>query len=330
MRDEHILAALFGEPWAILPAKLRAMQEVAIRHLRSERITAEAIDAIVAAAARPRPVSGGAVAVIPVFGVIAQRMNLMSAFSGGTSTEALGRQIQQAVSDPDVSAIVLNVDSPGGSVFGVAELADALFQARGQKPIVAVANSLMASAAYWIASQADEIVATPGGQAGSIGVIAMHEDWSKAEEQEGVGVTLVTAGKHKGEMHPHAPLSDEDRAALQAGVDSYYAMFVKAVARGRGVQAAAVRSGYGEGRVLGAVEAKAAGLVDRIATLDETIARLAGGGRRSGARAEDEAVTVTLAVEETEIAAAVEAPAFDPARLARMKLALDLVEMGDH
>jgi signal peptide peptidase SppA len=225
------------------------------------------------------------VAVIPVYGVISQRMNLFQEISGGTSAELIARDIRAAANDPEVSAILLDVDSPGGSVYGIAELGDVIYQARQQKPVVAIANSLMASAAYWIGSQASEVVVTPGGEAGSIGVITAHEDYSPLiEDRKLPAVELIYAGQYKAEGNPYQPLDDEARAAIQARVDEYYAMFVDAVARGRGVPAQAVREGFGQGRVLGAQGAVDAGLVDRIATFDDVLGELvqSGGGAEAG------------------------------------------------
>ena len=234
----------------------------------------------------------GRVAVIPVHGVIAHRIGSMDDTSGGTSTERIAAMIRQVGSDESIGTIVYDINTPGGTIPGVQELAAEMFALRGTKHQVAVANSLIASAGYWLASQADEIVSIPSGQVGSIGVFTAHQDLSEALKRQGISVTLISAGKHKVEGNPFEPLSDEARAVIQGRVDAAYAQFVKDVARGRGVTPAAVRSGYGEGRALSAVDAKAAGLIDGIATMEETLARVSAGrpassGRR-GMRAEDE------------------------------------------
>jgi capsid assembly protease len=271
---EHVIRAATRFPWAIMP-------EVAsdIAAILSDKVAGVSAppDVLAAyAAATPRPISGsGGIAVLPLYGVISQKASMMTQYSGGTSTEQFGQAFRRAMADPNVSAIVIDVDSPGGSVFGVAELADEIRAARGQKPIVAVANSLMASAAYWIASQANEIVGTPSGQVGSVGVVAMHVDQTAANEREGMKPTIITAGKYKAEGSPHTPLSAEARDFMQEQVDSYYGMFTGAVAAGRGVSQKRVESAYGEGRVLGTQAAKQAGMIDRVETLDDTLARLA-------------------------------------------------------
>jgi ClpP class serine protease len=122
-------------------------------------------------------------------------------------------------------------------VDGVEELSSEVYQSRGKKKMIAVANAMAASAAYWIASAADELVVTPSGQIGSIGVFAAHEDISKAAEMQGVKVSLISAGKYKTEGNPFEPLSSEARAAMQRDVDVFGEMFTAAVARNRGAGA---------------------------------------------------------------------------------------------
>jgi ClpP class serine protease len=142
----------------------------------------------------------------------------------------------------------------------------------------------MNSAAYWICSAADEIVATPSADVGSIGVFTMHTDTSGAEEKAGIKRTVISAGKYKGEAAPGVPLTDDAQAALQARVSECYAMFAGDVAKHRGVTLAAVKAGYGEGRSISAKQALAAGMIDRIATLEDVIGDLSGAmPRRLGA-----------------------------------------------
>lgn len=222
-----------------------------------------------------RPVAVGQVAVIQILGFIDQRY--------WASTTAIGQLIDQLVLDPAIKAIVLEIDSPGGTLYGVPELAAKLLAAREQKKIVAIANSLMASAAYWIGTAAEEVWVTPGGEVGAIGVWQMHIDASEAMKQIGWAPTIISAGKYKMEGNPYEPLGDEAKVFMQQRIDEYYDLFTKGVAKARGVTPAAVRAGYGAGRVLGAVEAKAANLVDRIGTMDELLGKL-GARPTTGAR----------------------------------------------
>jgi signal peptide peptidase SppA len=204
---------------------------------------------------------------------MAQRRLPGASTGRGADTEKVGRAIDKAAADSGTKAIILHVDSPGGSVAGTAELAAKVRAARDRKPVIAQVDSQAASAAYWVASQATEVVSTPGGSVGSIGVVALHEDISAMLEAEGVRPTLISAGKYKVEGHPFAPLEDEAREHFQSVVDDSYRDFVGAVASGRGVTTKVVESKYGQGRVLFAQRALTAGMVDRIATFDQTLAR---------------------------------------------------------
>jgi signal peptide peptidase SppA len=273
---KHYPAIINGlsEPWAILPEKFDAIMDFLSTKIAGISLTAEQIEAATKRATKFKDIRGN-VAVLPLYGVVSQKMNLMSAFSGGTSTELFGAWLDDAIKDDSVGAIVLDVDSPGGNVYGVSELSQKIYNARGKKPIIACVNSLCASAAYWIASAADEIVITPSGEVGSIGVLAVHTDQSKAEETAGFKTTIVKAGKHKVEANPHEPLSDEARDFLQARVDEYYDMFTADVARNRGVSVEKVKGGMGEGRVVGANDSIKLKMADKIGTMEQILKDLA-------------------------------------------------------
>lgn len=274
MKYAHIRSEVFGKPWAILPEKLQTICAVLRIRAAGEEVSEEEVKAHIGAGPKPRKSTPGNVAVIPVYGVISRRMNMFSEFSGGTSIEMLQSSFRAAMADSTVKAIVMDFDSPGGSVGGVPEFADEIFAARKDKRIVAQVDTMAASAAYWLASQCSEIAVTPSGGVGSIGVFAEHEDISKAMEEQGVKVTLVSAGKYKVDGNPYEQLSDTARANLQETVDSFYGMFTKAVANGRGVSPAEVRGGFGEGRMVLATLAVKSGMADRVATMDETLSRL--------------------------------------------------------
>jgi signal peptide peptidase SppA len=295
LRDLTVLHALRETPWAILPGSLVTIEAIIERHSAGVRLTAEEVQAAISGAPRPSAKSSGAIAVIPIYGPITQKAGLMSDVSGGASAEGLTKQIRAAAADSTIKAIVLDVHSPGGSVYGIEELAAEIYKARQAKHITAIANAQAASAAYWLASQASDLVVTPSGEVGAIGVISMHQNSEKAREMEGVAVTFIAAGKFKGEdMHP---MTDELRAAIQARVDERYGVFVRDVARGRGVSASAVRNGFGQGRMVSAVEAVKEGMADRIATLDEVLAKLGASVPSGGARAEADPVEPQAVVE---------------------------------
>ena len=282
--NKHLLISEFlTTPWALMPERLQAMTAVLTRWSSDEPPSEETLFQVNAdrvlrdtrkqfAAAN----AGAGIAVLPLYGVVTQRGNMVDDISGpgSTSTQKFTSALRQVLADDTVGQILIDIDSPGGSVYGVAELATEIVKARAQKPVVAVANSLAASAAYWIGCSAGEFYVTPGGEVGSIGVWQAHFDYSKALEEEGVKPTLISAGKFKVEGNPYVPLDPEAQAFMQSRVDDYYNAFIKAVAKGRGVSVADVRDGMGEGRVLGADAALAANMVDGIATFDDVLAKM--------------------------------------------------------
>ena len=226
------------------------------------------------AAAAGRARGGAGVMVIPVVGLLTQRGDVIDC-QETLSTMAVADAVRAAVADQGVHAIVLEADSPGGEVFGIPEAAKVIREARKVKPVVAHAHSRAGSAMYWLASQADELMVTPSGLVGSIGVYSMHEDRSKALEAAGVKRTYVYAGKYKVEGNPVEPLGDEALASIQSDVDRYYGMFVADVAAGRGASVEDVRRGFGEGRMVGAKAAVSQGMANSVGTLDDAIHRAA-------------------------------------------------------
>lgn len=272
MSKQHAIdrvVAMALEPWAITEAMLGVVAGILANRLAGEKAQDTTY------VTRPATAGGttGGVAVIPLHGVIAPRMNLLSDISGGATFEEATMQLREAVAAPAVSTIVLDWDSPGGSVAGATEFAREVLKARAVKPVISQANFQMCSAAYWTGACATKIIASPSAMVGAIGVYTIHEDLSKALDQLGVKLTYISAGKYKVDGNETEPLSDTARARMKAIVDSKYARFVADVALGRNVPEASIRNGYGEGSVLTADEAQKLGMVDEIATLDETLAR---------------------------------------------------------
>lgn len=296
---------LGGSAWAIRRDVLPRVLE-ATRNASAPVQVARAAEPDTRTSAR----AGGAVAVIPLTGVITPRGSFLSMLFGGAPGGLMDfrEQFATAVASPDVGAIVLDVDSPGGLIDLVPETAAEILAARGSKPIVAVANTMAASAAYWIASQADELVVTPSGDVGSVGVYMVHYDCSAMNEKLGIAATYISAGQYKTEGNPDEPLSEGASADWQQEIDTLYDMFVEGVATGRGVSADTVRSGYGEGRTLLAARALTAGMVDRVDTLENVISGLlaADSSGRGGPAAR--AARLVLAPR-TEIPAALAEPA---------------------
>lgn len=268
MKNTAFLAQLLATPWAMQPEVLAAYVGIISRRYAGEPA------ATIQAAKPAATMRQGSIAVIPVHGAIMQRANLMQDVCGGCSTDQVSGMLRQALADETVAQILLDIDSPGGSVYGTGELAAEIYQARSQKPIVAFANSLAASAAYWIGCSASEFYVTPGGEVGSIGVWMAHDDYSQAMAESGVKTTIISAGKFKVEGNPYEPLHEDAQAFMQSRVSDYYAAFTQGVAKGRGASIESVRSGMGQGRCLGADQAKAENMVDGVMTLNDVIKKM--------------------------------------------------------
>jgi len=286
----HIASRALGTPLVIGQNKLDAILAVL-----GPRIGIEAPPPAVALhdeAGRPRATktTASGIAVIPVFGTLVKRAGPIEAASGLTSYGELETEILDAATDPAVRAILLDVDSPGGEASGVFDLADLVFEARGLKPVWAVADEEAFSGAYAVASAAERVIVPRTGGTGSIGVVAVHVDRSARDAMEGYRYTTVFAGARKNDFNPHEALSGEARAALQAEVDRVYELFVETVARNRAMATAAVRAT--EARLFFGEDAVRAGLADGVGTMRDALAALA--ATMSGSRAMIRGVTATV------------------------------------
>jgi capsid assembly protease len=203
-------------------------------------------------ALRPRLIAGQ----VGIIGVLGQ-----NDWYADSDYAQIRQDVRRALADPSVRTIDLVIDSPGGSVLGLPETADAIRAANKQKPVRAFVTGIAASAAYWLASQASTITLTPSGEVGSVGVLDLHADISKALDNAGVKLTAVTAGEHKVERAPFTPLSDDAKAHMQSSVNQWYGDFLSAVRRGRGARVSSTGN-YGGGRMLSSQDALAAGMVD--------------------------------------------------------------------
>lgn len=289
MSYARIAKAVTETPWAITRDKLDEIEAVLNFHIQGNKFSPEELRARFGEPDPPSAGKRGAVAVIPLQGVISHRMGGMTEMSGGMSTERFGKMFDDAMGDDSVSAIVADIDSPGGTITGVTELHAKIMAARGQKKLVAHVNALGASAAFWIASAFDEIWCTPSGSVGSIGIItAEHVDRSKQDEQQGIVRTTLSAGKYKGEGS--GPLSDETKAWIKDRLETAYGVMTADIGAGRGIKASEVKAGYGEGRVLFAKDALKAGMIDKIGTFDELVGKLTGRRQVTGLRAKSELV----------------------------------------
>ena len=260
---------------------LGIVAELVEQHSRGVKFTEQEIRARLATARAQNGSRGGgqivgAVAVLPLYGVIDQKIGSLGAISGGTAVDGFMQAFRQALNDQAIKAIVIDADSPGGSVYGVPEAAAEILAARGKKPIVAVANPQIASAAYYLCCAADSIACLPSGEVGSIGVFALHESVAGMNAQIGYEPTYIYARKspYKVETNPDQPLSDDAHTYLQGQIDDTCEAFLAFVAKARKLPQAFVEQSFGGGRMLLAKDAKDARMIDSIETIGQVITRL--------------------------------------------------------
>lgn len=268
----HLAARLFGVPLAIHRPKLDVI--LAVLGPRVGLGDLAAAPGFTPPQRQSSATSGSppGVAVIPIYGTLVRRTVGLEAESGLTSYTGLAAQLDAAIGNPAVSAILLDIDSPGGESGGVFDLADRIRAASQIKPVWAVANDMAFSAAYALASAASRVFVSRTGGVGSIGVIAMHVDQSEKDAQDGVHYTAVFAGDRKNDLNPHEPISSEAHAFLKAEVNRIYGLFIETVARHRGIEPSAVRDT--EAGLFFGQAAVAMGLADAVGTFDDALAQL--------------------------------------------------------
>lgn len=325
----HVADRVFNRPLLIHPEKAEVIL-YALRERLGLDLDIPSPEASRFIGARRKPDGGGTlvrqssgVGIITITGSLVNRGAWLDASSGVTSYEGIAAQIREAADDPGIETIVLDLDSPGGEAGGMVGLANLVREARSVKRVVAVVDDFAASAAYGIASAADEIVISPTSVVGSIGVVLLHLDRSGELEAKGVKPTLIHAGAHKVDGNPFGPLPEAVRADLQASVDQFYSSFLDTVAAGRGVQngrrgrtlrtLSADKARATEARTFLGQEALERGLADRIGTLASVLADYST-GRRASSRASQGNVNmnhptdmVSAADHQAAITAAVEA-----------------------
>lgn len=214
------------------------------------------------------------IAVIPVLGTLVRRSSYLGAASGLTSYAEIEAMAEAAFANPQVAAVLLEVDSSGGEAGGVFDLAQrlrSLAQTSG-KPLWAIADEAALSAAYALACAADRLWLTRTGEVGSIGVVAVHVDESVADAKAGLNYTFLHAGAHKVDGHPHAPLSEPEAADIQTDLDGLHSQFIELVAGFRHLSSEAVRDT--QARVYRGEAAIQSGLADQIGTTREALAAL--------------------------------------------------------
>ena len=269
----YLASRLYGTPLLIARPKLEVILGVVARKLAGDTL------------ATPQPatvdtgMTGGlqnleGIAVIPVLGTLVRRSSYIGAASGLTSYHDIEAMAEQAFADPEVRAVLLEIDSSGGEAGGVFDLAQRLRQLAqiSGKPLWAIADEAALSAAYAIACTADRLWLTRTAEVGSIGVVAVHVDESVADAKAGMSYTFLHAGAHKVDGHPHAPLPAPVAADIQADIEQLHTQFISLVAGFRRLTPEAIRDT--EARVYRGEAARQAGLADQIGTRSEVITAL--------------------------------------------------------
>lgn len=272
MRNPALFARIFNTPLMISGAKLDAIIAGIGQRFGIDAPQPDMFLTATGEFRRPGYQVIGNVAVIDVFGVLAHRGGLQADSSYILGYDKLAKQIDAAINDAEVKAVLLQLDSPGGEVAGAFELAAQIREASQIKPIKAAVSSLSASAGYLLASAAQEIAISDTGMAGSIGVVMRHVDVSKMAADQGISVTHIYAGAQKIDGHQFASLSDEVKAKFQAEIDGLYTLFVDTVSAYRGLDVAAIRAQ--EAGIYRGQDAIQAGLADRIATPDQLLSEM--------------------------------------------------------
>jgi capsid assembly protease len=291
----HLAARVFGVPLMIHSDKLMVILDaIGPRLGLRDHVVVEGLPVVVtrpaadddededfplAAGRKPYPVTPEGIAVITISGTLVKKASWMDAESGLQSYETLRTMLADAREDPGIRGVLLDVDSPGGEVGGLFDLADDVYAVREQKPCYAIANDEAFSAAYALASSAQRLFITRTGGVGSIGVIAVHMDQSGFDEKMGRKYTAVYAGARKNDFSTHQPLSHDARANLQGEIDRLYEMFVASVARNRGLPAALIRKT--DAGLYWGEKAISAGLADQVGSFDDALAAITQASRTS-------------------------------------------------
>ena len=267
------MAALYGTPWAITEPGLHLIGGIVEAHVAGMRLSAEEKAARAASTTYGSQAQSAEqrVALINLHGPILSRANDSMALSGYTDPQAFAQTVRRMADDPAVSRIVLSIDSPGGTVSGTRTAAEAVSYAASRKEVVAVADDLAASAAYWIGSQATQFVVDPGAQVGSIGVLLAIRDTSGRDAKDGVRAHILRTGDRKALGQPGEVITDDTLNHYRATLDTYAAQFVEAVAAGRGVPLATAQ-GWATGETWIGQAAVNAGLADHVGTIRQALA----------------------------------------------------------
>lgn len=301
-----------GRAWAMSESDLMTVMQIAARE-------GEGPEAVAMKLGRPldntRTVDvRDGVAIVPMVGPMFRRANMLTEISGATSTEVFAQDFRAALDNPDIRGIILDMSSPGGEASGVNEVANAIFESRGIKPVVSYVSDMAASGAYWIASAADRIVMDATASVGSIGVVTRYV---KSPDRPGVRVTEIVSSQSPNKRLD--PETDAGRMEIQRQVDAMAQVFVESVARNRSTTAAAVMERFGRGGMEVGAHAVRLGMADALGSLEGVIAEMSGRSRaglvRFGNNMEG---TVAMATEHPTVATGI-----DPASITAALISSD-------
>lgn len=276
----YLLSQLSGYPWVIKPDCLEVFANVLelkfVHGVNMEDLKSGLVEVASKTSSQPQYLDDeyeifDKKVVVPVHGKLMNRCGWLDACSGMKSMAELSRVVKMASVDSRIDHIILDIDSPGGSVYGTPQFAKVVRDATKFKRVSAFVDNQMCSGALWVGTAADEVFCSNSlCEVGSIGVYAMHIDQSQADKQEGLKYSFIQAGKYKTVGNPHEPLNDESIKEMQKHVDLIYKEFISAVSTHRDMSVEQVTK-YAEGRVFAASELLDSGLIDGICTLDELL-----------------------------------------------------------
>ena len=267
----RVLAQIYDKPWAITPEALQTILDVLAQP--------QDLEAVAARLGRPLDNNGNSatvrdgVAILNVEGPLFRYANLFTDLSGATSIEGLAQDFQGALDAPNVKQILLNVNSPGGQVDGIQELADLIRTGAQAKPVTAYIDGMGASAAYWLAAAAPHVAAAESALIGSVGVVAAVTDNREAQQRQGVRRYEIVSSQSPFKRPDVA--TEEGRGQLQEVVDGLADIFIGRLAGFRGVTADQVAANFGQGKTMLTRQAIGAGMADEMTGFEPLVARLA-------------------------------------------------------
>jgi signal peptide peptidase SppA len=269
MKFQRIYEAVHFKPWLITPrahASIRYLLDAKLHENMEPRIDISIEDLF--DEQTPQPQFENGIAIIPVVGVIGNKLGIIEKSCGAVGVEDVASGILTAIQDPSIKAIFLDISSPGGTVGGVPELAELISQANKMKPVFAYTDGDMCSAAYWLGASGSKIFASKSAEIGSIGVYLPWVDASRAYENEGLKVDLIKnkEGKFKGAGFEGTSLTDDQRAQLQAGVQKIFEMFKADITANRTIPPYAM-----QGQTFIGNDAEEAGLIDGVMSRDDAL-----------------------------------------------------------